>query len=69
MGSADTSQLYTNNDVDEITSYSSLPYAMQKIFGFKGPSPMWVSSQIAISGDLTLLLCEACCMKLTLFES
>lgn len=53
MGSADASQLYKNGDADEITRYSSLPYAMQKIFGFKGSSPPWISAQIATSSDLT----------------
>ena len=69
IGSADGSQLYKNGDADEITSYSSLPYAMQKIFGFKGSSPLWVSGQIATSSDLTFLLCVACGMKLTLNNS
>lgn len=53
IGSADASQLYKNGDADEITSYSSLSYAMQKIFGFKGSSPPWISAEIATSSDLT----------------
>ena len=53
MGSADASQLYKNGDENEITSHSGLPYAMQKIFGFKGSSPPWISAQIATSSDLT----------------
>lgn len=55
--------------VMHITSYSSLSYVMQKIFGFKGSSPLWVSTQITINGDLTFLLCVACGMTLTLNDS
>ena len=69
MGSADASQFYKNGDAYEITSYSSLSYVMQKIFGFKGSSPLWVSTQITINGDLTFLLCVACGMTLTLNDS
>lgn len=69
MGSTDASQFYKNGDAYEITSYSSLSYVMQKIFGFKGSSPLWLSTQITINGDLTFLLCVACNMTLTLNDS